>query len=158
MAVPDYSDPTPAKTQIAGDLREKIRAGAYPPDSRLPSNVALAKIYGVAPETIRSALDEMRAEKIVETRSTRGTYVTSVPAAERVRLDLKTAGEHLADLDRRVEGYDDLRARVEQLDARIGRIEADVLYLYERDGIEYDHHGGEHDDAEKAAGRRRSRR
>jgi DNA-binding GntR family transcriptional regulator len=158
VAVPDYSDPTPAKSQIAGDLREKIRAGAYAPESRLPSNVALAKLYGVAPETIRSALDELRAEKAVETRSTRGTYVTNVPAADRVRLDLKTAGEQLANLTQRVEEYADLRAKVELLEARLGRIEADVLYLYDRDGIEYDHGGGRHDDAEKAAGRRRSRR
>jgi DNA-binding GntR family transcriptional regulator len=158
VAVPDYSDPTPARSQIAADLRDQIRAGTYAPESRLPSNVALAKRYGVAPETIRSALDELRAEKIVETRSTRGTYVTSVPTADRVHLDLATAGERLADLTTRVEEYDDLRARVEVLESRLGRIEADVLYLYDRDGIEYDHGGGRHDDAEKAAGRRRSRR
>lgn len=79
MKVPDYSDATPVRRQIAEDLRDQIRAGTYAPGSRLPSNVALSERYGVATETIRAALEELRTEGIVATQSTRGTFVVSRP-------------------------------------------------------------------------------
>lgn len=149
MPVPDYSDPTTVRKQIAEDLRGQIRVGKYAPNGRLPSNKALAKHYGVAPETIRSALDELRAEKVVETRSTRGTFVTEVrPAGP--PPDLKAVGERLAHLTERVEEYEDLRAEM-------GKLEADIRYIYDWLGIEYPH-GGEHDGTQKAPRQGRSRR
>jgi DNA-binding GntR family transcriptional regulator len=148
--VPDYSDPAPVRRQIADDLRAQIRAGTYAPGGRLPSNIALAERYGVATETIRSALDELRADKTVETRSTRGTFVTSVPPAS-PRPDLSVVSERVAELAERVEEYADLRAEV-------GRLRADILYLYDRFAVPYDHgDGGAHDGTEQA-GRRRARR
>lgn len=80
MPVPDYADPTPAYKQIAGDLRSRIESGDYAPGDRLPSNRALSDQYGVAAETIRAALDELRGEVLVATQSTRGTYVIRKPA------------------------------------------------------------------------------
>jgi DNA-binding FadR family transcriptional regulator len=140
--VPDYSDPTPVRQQIAEDLREQIRAGKYAPGDRLPANIALAEHYGVATETIRSALGDLRAEKAVETRSTRGTYVTDVrPAGP--PPDLSAVGEQLASLADLTEDYPDLRARVD-------RLEANLMDLYSRFGFEYPH-GGEHDNGKKAA-------
>lgn len=143
--MPDYSDPTPVRQQIAEDLRRQIRAGMNAPGSRLPSNVALARHYGVAAETIRSALDELRAEKVVETRSTRGTYVMSVPAAGRARLDLQAAGEQLAELHR----------ELGELRSRLGRIEAAIVTLTKRSGLP-NPFGGEHDEAGKTARRGRA--
>jgi len=146
--VPDYSNPTPAKRQIAEDLREQIRTGAYAPGSRLPSNVALAKRYGVAPETIRSALDELRDEGIVATQSTRGTFVVEeLPGAD---PDLKAVAELVADLAERTQGYEDLRAKV-------NLIEAVVMTLCRKAGVKYPH-GGVHDSTEKAPGRGRAAR
>jgi GntR family transcriptional regulator len=156
VPVPDYSDPTPARKQIADDLREQIRAGKYAPGSRLPSNLALSKHYKVAPETVRAALGELGGDGTVVTQSTRGTFVVNKPTAD-VRPDLQALGEQLAELAERVKDDDDLRARVEQMEARLGRVEADVRYLYDRDGIDYDHEG-EHDDAGKSARRGRGRR
>ena len=154
--MPDYSDPTPARKQIAEDLREQIRTGRYAAGSRLPSNLALSKHYKVAPETVRAALAELGTDGTVVTQSTRGTFVVDKPAAERVQVDLKAAAEQLADLSERVAEYGDLRARVEELEAKFGRLQADVRYLYDKSGDEYDH-GSEHDGTGKAAGQRRSR-
>jgi len=147
--VPDYSDQTPAWRQIAADLREQIRAGSYPPGTRLPSNIALAKRYGVATETIRSSLEELRGEGIVETRSTRGTFATGKPVPD-APPDLEALGEQVADLKEQVKDYPDLRDRV-------GKLEADVLHLYNSLAIDYDH-GGEDDGEQKAAGRDRAGR
>lgn len=146
--MPDYSDPAPVRQQIARDLRGQIRAGTYPPESRLPSNTALAKHYGVATETVRAALDELRAEKIVETRSTRGTYVMRAPAAESAQPDLRAVSEQLAELAARVGEYDDLRARV-------GRMEAIIVNLLKRSGLP-NPFGGEHDEPGKTARRGRA--
>lgn len=145
--MPDYSDTTPAYVQIADDLRGQIRAGAYDDaEGKLPSNKDLSEKYGVADGTIRSALELLRSEGTVETRSTRGTYATGKPAADRARLNLQTVGEQLAELEERTADYPDLRARVDLL-------EANLMDLYSRLGYEYPH-GGQHDNGKKAAARR----
>lgn len=150
MTVPDYSDPTPAYVQIADDLRSLISAGIYQPGGRLPSNKALTEKYEVADGTIRQALDTLRAEGVIATRSTRGTFVVSRPAAD-MRPAPRAVAEQLADLAERVKDYPDLRARVD-------RLEANLMDLYNRLGFEYPH-GGEHDNGKKAAaGRGRGRR
>lgn len=146
--VPDYSDPTPARRQIAADLRGQIRAGTFAPGSRLPSNLVMAQHYGVAAETIRSALDELRGEGFIATQSTRGTFVVDKLPAE--TPDLKALTGEVAELAERVKEYDDLRARV-------GRIEAILVNLHSRLGFP-NPFGGAHDSAEKAPGRRQARR
>ena len=62
MPVPDYADPRPAYTQIAEDLRGQIETGKYGPGDRLPSNRLMSEQYGVAAETLRQALDVLRAK------------------------------------------------------------------------------------------------
>lgn len=81
MPVPDFADPTPAYKQIAGDLRDRMSAGEYAPGDRLPSFRALSERYGVASETIRAALDDLRGEGLIASQSTRGTYMVNKPAA-----------------------------------------------------------------------------
>lgn len=147
--MPDYSDPAPVRRQIAGDLRDQIRAGMYAPGTRLPSNVALSERYGVATETIRAALDELRGEGIVETRSTRGTFATGKPVTD-IRPDLKALAEQVAELSELAVGYEDLRAKFNTL-------EAVVINICTRLNIEYPR-GGAHDTTEKAPRRGRARR
>jgi DNA-binding GntR family transcriptional regulator len=82
MPVPDYADQRPAYVQIADDLRTGIRNGEYPAASRLPSMQRLSEHYGVARETIRQALDVLRAEGLVAAQSTRGVFVLREPAEQ----------------------------------------------------------------------------
>jgi len=79
--VPDYADPRPVKAQITDDLRQQVASGAYAPGDRLPPLRDLAAGYGVAVETVRAALDELRREGVVQSRSTRGTYVLRTPSS-----------------------------------------------------------------------------
>lgn len=145
MPVPSYSATPPRYVQIADDLRAKITAGTHPPGSKLPSNKELTEQYGVADGTVRAALEELRGEGIVETQSTLGTFVKRRPAAEPARLDLRAAGERLAELQR----------EVHELHARVGRMEAIIVNLTKRSGLP-NPFGGEHDEAGTTARRGRA--
>jgi DNA-binding GntR family transcriptional regulator len=148
VPVPSYSATTPRYVQIADDLRGQIAAGVYPPGGKLPSNKDLTEQYGVADGTIRAALEELRGEGIVETQSTLGTFVTSKPeTAAPGRLDLKAAGERLAELQR----------EVQELRSRVGRMEAIIVNLTKRTGLPNPFEGS-HDNAEKAPRRGRAGR
>jgi DNA-binding GntR family transcriptional regulator len=65
--------------QIAADLRTQIEDGRYAPGDRLPSNAVLRAAYSSATETVRRALAVLRDEGLVETHSTRGTFVLKPP-------------------------------------------------------------------------------
>ncbi|MCX4391281.1 GntR family transcriptional regulator [Micromonospora peucetia] len=49
----------PLWRQIRDDLRAKIKAGIYPPGSKLPSARLLAEEYDTSHMTVRRALDSM---------------------------------------------------------------------------------------------------
>jgi GntR family transcriptional regulator len=82
MAVPDYADPRPVKVQIADDLREQVASGAYAPGDKLPPVREMALAYHVVTGTVRDAIDILRREGVLQTRSTRGTYVLKPPAEQ----------------------------------------------------------------------------
>lgn len=62
---------------ISTDLRERIATGHHAPDSRLPSERALAETYGAARGTVREAIKLLERQGLVETRAGSGTYVIS---------------------------------------------------------------------------------
>jgi DNA-binding transcriptional regulator YhcF (GntR family) len=70
-------DPRPASQQIANLLRAAILNRQLAPGDRLPSQGALAHRYGVARETVKSALRVLRDEHRIVTRQGSGTYVRS---------------------------------------------------------------------------------
>lgn len=78
--MPDYADPRPVKVQIADDLREQVDSGTYAPGDKLPPVRELAGAYHVVTGTVRDAIDILRREGILQTRSTRGTYVLKTPS------------------------------------------------------------------------------
>lgn len=61
--------------RIANDLAEKIRAGRWQPGDRLPPASQLAAEYGVARGTVGSAVEQLRKDGLVVTRSGSGIYV-----------------------------------------------------------------------------------
>lgn len=71
----DFSSPRAVYLQIADDLRSAIVSGKLTPGERIPSRSDLAKTYGVSPETVKKAQDELAREGYLETQSTRGTFV-----------------------------------------------------------------------------------
>lgn len=66
-----------ATVQIVLDrLFAKIKSEEYPPDTRLPSERALASEMGVARNTVREALDVLEARNVIKRRPGSGSFVT----------------------------------------------------------------------------------
>jgi GntR family transcriptional regulator len=134
-------------------VRVKITSGEWPVGAMIPSTPDLIAMTSASITPVRRAVQQLQADGILEGHPGKGVFVKATPEdADRGRVDLKAVGERVDDLAEQVEGYADLRAEV-------GKLRADILYLYDRFGVPYDHgDGGAHDDAEQAAGRRRTRR
>ncbi|MGB3387656.1 MAG: FCD domain-containing protein [Pseudaminobacter sp.] len=66
-----------ATVQIVLDrLFAKIKSEEYPPETRLPSERALASEMGVARNTVREALDVLEARNVIKRRPGSGSFVT----------------------------------------------------------------------------------
>ncbi len=68
--------PEPMYRQIADDLRRQIESGDLEPGAQLPTEPELTKQYNASRNTIRDAIDRLRARWLVDTRAGRGTFVT----------------------------------------------------------------------------------
>ncbi len=67
--------PIPLYHQLADILMEGIRAGDYPPGSRIPSEPQLAKDYGIGRPTVRQAIDVLVRQRLLSRRRGAGTFV-----------------------------------------------------------------------------------
>lgn len=67
----------PLYQQVYDLIIKKISDGTYVPGEMLPSEQQLAKQLNVSQGTVRKALDAMTAEKILERRQGKGTFVSS---------------------------------------------------------------------------------
>lgn len=120
MPVPDYADPRPPYVQIADDLRQQIGDGRYAPGDRLPSNAVLRETYGSAVETVRRALALLREEGLVETHSTRGTFVLKPPGEPDPDPQIaRLAAEIRAVDERRGAEIAELREELEYMQAQV---------------------------------------
>jgi DNA-binding GntR family transcriptional regulator len=63
------------REQVARFLRAKIRSGAYPPESKLPSQLDLAELHGTSAGTVSNAIDILAGEGLVVKRPRYGTFV-----------------------------------------------------------------------------------
>lgn len=71
----DPDDPKQASQQIANKLRAAILTRRLEPGEKLPSQPDLATRYGVARETVKRALELLRAERLIVTRQGSGAFV-----------------------------------------------------------------------------------
>ena len=67
-----------AYRSIAESLRGRIEAGEFAPGDSLPSESSLCAEYGVARNTLRRALDQLAAERLIAVRPGRGRVVVSI--------------------------------------------------------------------------------
>ena len=66
--------------QIARQIADRIRAGAYPVGSLLPTEIELGEEFGVSRQTVRAALSELQRQELVSRKKRAGTRVeASVP-------------------------------------------------------------------------------
>ena len=71
-------DPTaklPPYRQLAQIIIDRIKAGQYPPESRLPSESEFMEEFELGRSTVRRTMAWLRDQDIVETVPTRGSYV-----------------------------------------------------------------------------------
>lgn len=80
MSLPDRTEQIdhdrPIWPQVMAFIEDDIASGEFPPGSRLPREEELASQYGVARNTVRRAIEELRDKRgLLETFHGRGTYV-----------------------------------------------------------------------------------
>ncbi|OIJ86559.1 GntR family transcriptional regulator [Streptomyces sp. MUSC 14] len=89
--------------RVAEELRARMADGFYPVDTYLPSQVALAKEFGVSRDTVQRALRVLRGEGWIQSRQGKGSRVvrnqriqSTTPRASRSRRQL-TLGPLIAE-------------------------------------------------------------
>lgn len=85
----DPGDKRQTSVQVTASIRAAILTGELAPDSRLPSNHELAEFFGVARATVQKAVDTLREEGFVRSRSGSGVYVL-----DQASLPLPKGEEH----------------------------------------------------------------
>lgn len=88
---PDFR---PLYSQIKALLTQRLAAGEWPPGQALPSETALAQEYGVSQGTLRKALNEMEAERLVDRRQGKGTFAAKHSAARSLFQFFLLVGEN----------------------------------------------------------------
>ena len=100
---PDASEA--ASQQIANQIRTAIATGQLGAGEMLPSQARLAAHYGVARETTKAALTQLRNEGLVRSWQGKGTFVRGA----------RTAGEQ------------DLRAELAEVHERVHRLKRELV-------------------------------
>ncbi|WP_218004584.1 winged helix-turn-helix domain-containing protein [Microtetraspora niveoalba] len=72
-----HEGPEPVYRQLAGILRDEILSGRIEPDRPLPTEADLRQRYGVPPEDVRRAIQELSDEGLVYILPGEGAYVSS---------------------------------------------------------------------------------
>ena len=65
----------PLYRQVMDDLKGEIARGVYASGSRIPSEIELAKSYGVGRVTVRRAIEELSRAGYLNRQQGRGTFV-----------------------------------------------------------------------------------
>lgn len=114
--MPGTGDSRPPYLVVADQLRDRIATGEFPPGTQLPTGRELATEYDVAPNTVLSAIRELRNESLVVSKQGRGTFVRE-GAAEALN------GGSSPEFRRLAEKLDAIAAVVASLDARVRELE-----------------------------------
>lgn len=72
--------------RVMQKLQEKIQAGVFPANARLPAEQTLAEDFKVSRPVIREALARLKVDHILVTRKGSGAYVSENPAGNAYRL------------------------------------------------------------------------
>jgi GntR family transcriptional regulator len=77
----DAHSPIPIRRQLTEQLRHVIEGGGVPPDQALPSIRQLAGFLGINPNTVASAIEDLKGSGHVEARRGKGVFVAIAPPA-----------------------------------------------------------------------------
>ena len=90
MAFDDKTERTevsavPLYQQVMDDLKGEIARGVYASGSRIPSEMELAKYYGVGRITVRRAIEELSRAGYLNRQQGRGTFVCAPKLKRKIR-------------------------------------------------------------------------
>ena len=68
---------TPLYKQLTENIRQRVLAGIFKPNQRLPSSRSLAKSLNVSRSTVTQSYEQLESEGYLETRQGSGTYLCS---------------------------------------------------------------------------------
>ena len=147
----------PEYQRLMRQIRGAIISGEYPVGEAIPSTTELVEESGMSRPVVRRAIDQLKAEGILEGHQGKGVYVKEMPVvADHRRDDTEALAEKFAELQQEVQELAK-RADSDDLRARVGRMEAILIDLYAKLGYG-NPYGGAHDTTERAAERRRTGR
>jgi GntR family transcriptional regulator len=69
-----HESAVPVYRQLAGILRDAIDSGQIAAGGSLPSESSLMQAYGISRDSVRKAMDVLRAEGLVVTVQGKGSY------------------------------------------------------------------------------------
>jgi GntR family transcriptional regulator len=132
---------SPRYAQVYAVLRDWILQGVYAPAERMPSESELSDLFKVSRITVRSAVEMLEKENMVERIQGRGTFVTGQAADAPNRGDLSELVRRLRTLDGRSK-LADVHIRTEVADDQVvrdlqiasGDQVVHASYVRERDG------------------------
>lgn len=78
----ELDETRPKWRQVYAVILERIADGTYPPNSRIPSVLALSEEFGMSTVTGQKVIRALRADGSVRTEVGMGSYVNETPAAE----------------------------------------------------------------------------
>jgi DNA-binding GntR family transcriptional regulator len=103
--------------QIASELRKRILDNTYPAGSYLPSQTVLADdVFKVARMTVRSAIDVLEKEGLLEVMHGKGTLVLDRDGTVATEV-YETAGDAI------LAKLDELQAEITDLSSRVADLE-----------------------------------
>ena len=112
----------PLGTQLIADLRQRIITGVFPPGTRL-SEQEIAATFGLSRQPVREAFIKLAAERLIEIRPQRGSYVRKIDlddvahaqfVREAVEADIVRIAAETAD----TASVEDLRAQIVEQKSR----------------------------------------
>lgn len=77
MIAIDYKSRIPIYEQIVNEFEKCIIKGQLKPDDQMPSIRGLANELGINPNTVKKSYAELENKKIIQSVSTKGTFITS---------------------------------------------------------------------------------
>jgi putative hydrolase of HD superfamily len=101
MQLVDRADPRPPNVQIAASIRAAILTGELRPGSQLQSGQELAKYFGVARQTVQTAINTLRDEGFVRGQVGSGVFVRDqvhLPSADEDDEPLAGAAAYLFEI------------------------------------------------------------
>lgn len=111
-------DPRPPYLQIADVLRQAIRNGEFAPGSQIPSTNDLTERYGVARNTVRSAVRQLTDEGLLVARHGSGVFVrSSLPEPLYTGNDSSRIEAVVRELSELRHEVQDLRRRMDSLES-----------------------------------------